>query len=310
MRSMISSQHKIYQNQKQPSLWMLLGIAQCIVWFVYLPHFSKLYWERIFGSLSTEASEIILSMIGPLWFTMYTMIMIPIYYVEHPFFEQHKIQYDRVWPWKDPSKQVRIEFWKCCIRSISYTIVNFFILIPLLLILKVKINRWLDLPMTSFSLEDWPTYQDLLIENICMTVLHEFGFYMTHKWMHSNPFLYRYHKIHHEYKMNVCIAAQHNHPVDSLLSIVTPAILSTAIVKPHSFTTFQWGLWVLYANLDDHVGYAFPWSAVRWFPTAALTDEHEFHHSKNLGCYGSKLNIFNLLFGGYEHYKKTKQIKI
>ena len=29
-----------------------------------------------------------------------------------------------------------------------------------------------------------------------------------------------------------------------------------------------------------------PRSACRWFPFSASTDEHEFHHSKNLGCFG------------------------
>ena len=50
------------------------------------------------------------------------------------------------------------------------------------------------------------------------------------------------------------------------------------------------------------VGYAFPWSPVRWFPFANQTDQHEFHHSKNLGCFASKLNIYDKIFDSEKPY--------
>lgn len=57
-------------------------------------------------------------------------------------------------------------------------------------------------------------------------------------------------------------------------------------------------LWLLLGRVlaDDHCGYAFPWSPVRWFPLSANTDQHEFHHSKNMGCFASKLAIYDQLF--------------
>jgi sterol desaturase/sphingolipid hydroxylase (fatty acid hydroxylase superfamily) len=54
-----------------------------------------------------------------------------------------------------------------------------------------------------------------------------------------------------------------------------------------------------YMTVDDHCGYAFPWSPVRWFPLSANTDQHEFHHSKNMGCFASKLAIYDQLFDRY-----------
>ena len=86
-------------------------------------------------------------------------------------------------------------------------------------------------------------------------------------------------------------------------------MLAVSLVRPHSSTLFQSVLWTMYANLDDHVGYAFPWSPVRWFPCSASTDEHEFHHGVNLGCFASKLSVFNSLLGGYEHYARYKEGK-
>jgi len=130
--------------------------------------------------------------------------------------------------------------------------------------------------------------------------------------MHSHKWLYqKFHKVHHEYTHNTLLAAQHNHPVDFIVSVVGPAALTTAIVAPHSVVQFQWIVWTVVANLDDHVGYAFPWSPVRWFvPLASLTEHHEYHHSVNRGCYSSKINVYEQLFqteGTFGEWNKKRQ---
>jgi sterol desaturase/sphingolipid hydroxylase (fatty acid hydroxylase superfamily) len=114
----------------------------------------------------------------------------------------------------------------------------------------------------SFSMEEWPTLYEMGRDILTLAITHEFGFYMTHRLMHSTPFLYQFHKVHHEYKQNNVLSAQHFHPVDYFISIGGPAVLATTIVKPHSFTQFVFGVWLLTANFDDHLGYNFPWSPV------------------------------------------------
>ena len=84
--------------------------------------------------------------------------------------------------------------------------------------------------------------------------------------MHTYPKLYKHHKVHHEYKQNSILSSQHFNPIDYLFSIAGPAILTSALVRPHGITHLQIGLYIVTANLDDHLGYAFPWSPVRWFP--------------------------------------------
>jgi sterol desaturase/sphingolipid hydroxylase (fatty acid hydroxylase superfamily) len=133
-------------------------------------------------------------------------------------------------------------------------------------------------------------------------VISDFGFYATHRLMHL-PKLYRFHKVHHEYKNNDILAAQHFHPIDFFISIASPVLLTTVFVRPHAFTQFMAGLWIFTANLDDHIGYAFPWSPVRWFPLSAGTDAHEFHHQVNMGCYGSKFQIWDAIFQTDKVYK-------
>ena len=84
--------------------------------------------------------------------------------------------------------------------------------------------------------------------------------------MHTYPKLYKHHKLHHEYKQNSILASQHFNSIDYLFCAAVPAILPSALVRPHEITQLQIGLFLVTTNLDDHLGYAFPWSPVRWFP--------------------------------------------
>jgi sterol desaturase/sphingolipid hydroxylase (fatty acid hydroxylase superfamily) len=294
--------------QRTPSKWMVLAIAQALLFLFGLPPVSRMYWDSIFAPMTKEAGNIFLivgtSQVGLI---LGNLVALPIYYVQHPFFEQFKIQKDLPWPWLDEREHIRSRFWKLITRSMKFTFVNTFMVLPAMTALKVYfLDDLMGTPIKEsfFSTDDehWPGTMKNITDLICLTTLHEFGFYAGHRLMHAKPFLYKYHKIHHEFKMNVTMAAQHNHTVDYFFSMATPALLATSVVNPHSFTLFQWTIWVIVANLDDHAGYEFPWSPVRWFPLSAASDEHEFHHSKNLGCFASKISIFNTLFGGYEAY--------
>eukprot|EP00534_Pseudo-nitzschia_fraudulenta_P007368 CAMPEP_0201194660 /NCGR_PEP_ID=MMETSP0851-20130426/149533_1 /ASSEMBLY_ACC=CAM_ASM_000631 /TAXON_ID=183588 /ORGANISM="Pseudo-nitzschia fraudulenta, Strain WWA7" /LENGTH=362 /DNA_ID=CAMNT_0047481367 /DNA_START=83 /DNA_END=1169 /DNA_ORIENTATION=+ len=309
-----------FLNQRKPSVWMLVAILQSLFWLFGIPIFCRKYvWDHFFGFLvslhpywGNEIAYVTMSLYTPVFFLVsYNLVMIPIYAGGYPFFERYKIQQDVRWPWFDPRPKVRKEFWKLSFRSMKLAAFNLLVVVPFLLIVKVYVEKEVlqTLRPIVFGTDDdhWPSTSKNIQDIMTLTVIHEFLFFQAHKMMHSYPFLYQYHKVHHEYKMNNTLAAQHNHPVDYILSIAGPAVLSLALVpSSHTISQFQWILWLLWANLDDHVGYAFPWSPVRWFPGSASTDEHEFHHSKNMGCFGSKISVYGMLFGGYEHYDKAR----
>lgn len=301
-------------NQKDPSVWMILAMAQTYFWFFGIPAICHRYWDSIFGSMSTMKANFVLGVVAvPGLFILFSLLMLPIYYIQHPFLEQYKIQPSCPWPWlvdENNSEKVRRDFWALSKRSVKLTFINVFCILPVLIAIQVYVNEKLgisDPHEFDTSPEFWPprTFQTLQ-DIISLTVVHELGFYVTHRLMHSYPFLYKYHKVHHEYKTNTVLASMHNHPIDFILSIGGPGLLAKSLMRTHSITSFQSLLWILYSNVDDHCGYSFPWSPVRWFPFSATTDEHEFHHAKNLGCFGSKLTIWNTIFGGYDTYSKHK----
>jgi len=280
-------------------VWTALAVGQSLVWFFALPPLFKPYWEGLWGGLAPLTQQLVLNQLVVLYFIAAAILMIPIYAGNMPFFEQFKIS-SKVWAWRSAKKQERDDFWALTRRSLTLFAINVCCIVPVLTALKYFIMSKFTADM-SFTTDDWPSYPTLFAHNVALTLVHEFGFYWCHRLAH-HPNLYTYHKVHHDYQQNTILASQHEHPIDYIVTIATPALLALAIINPHSFTLFHWMAWLIVANIDDHVGYAFPWSPVRWFWFAASTDQHEFHHSKNMGCFASKLGVFDWWFESERPY--------
>ena len=287
--------------------WRLFGACLSAAWFVTVPILCKPYWEQIWSLPLLEnplAKQILLNEMGFLYFVAATITMLPIYAGNFQFFEQYKIC-EREWDWRSENKEIRDAFWTLTKKSIVLYFFNYGILVPLL-----TVGKYLVLgDNMSFSVSDWPDLQTLLIQNILMTLIHEFFFYWSHRLAHI-PSLYRFHKVHHEYKQNTILASMHEHPIDYIVTIAGPALLTIMIVQPHSFTLFMWIAWVIVANIDDHCGYEFPWNPVRWFWMAGGTDMHEYHHSGNLGCFASKLALYDVIFDSKTNWQNWRSKRL
>ena len=289
-------------QQKTLSIYTILAVTQSIFWLCMLPYLCRQIWPLVFGKIQSPImKELVLNQTPLILFCCYGLCILPIYYIQHPLFEQFKIEPTKPWPWLDQRVKTRQDFWKLVKKSCKLCSFNLLVLVPLATLFKGLILHLFCIHQNycsfiSFNDEDWPSTFELIKHNITLTLLHELFFHCTHRIMHIYPSLYKYHKVHHEYKNNIFLSAQHNHPVDYILSIAGPVLLALTIVKPHSFTQCQWAIYTVYTNLDDHVGYSFPFSPVRWFPFASLTQEHEFHHSVNVGCFSSKLDLYEKLF--------------
>mmetsp|Transcript_8203 Transcript_8203/g.17962 ORF Transcript_8203/g.17962 Transcript_8203/m.17962 type:complete len:318 (+) Transcript_8203:41-994(+) len=281
-------------RQRQPSIFMLLGAILSGLWFFAVPPLQKSCWESLFSNLDATVAEMVVWAIPFPYFLIYcTFAALPVYYLRSPFLDQYKISREE-WPWFSDSDAVHADFRRISMRAFVQDMTAFCLFLPLLALARAFFFPSRNM---SFSLDDWPNYWELAMDNLRLALLHEFLFYWTHRMMHSFPGLYKYHKVHHEFKQNNVLSAQYFHPVDFFLSIGIPAVITTAIVKPHACTQIHFGLWLLSANFDDHLGYAFPWTPFRWFPFSAGTDAHEFHHSVNMGCYSSKLSLWDWIFG-------------
>jgi sterol desaturase/sphingolipid hydroxylase (fatty acid hydroxylase superfamily) len=284
------------KSMERKYLWRVVAICLSLIWFFVTPVILKPHWEWFWSPFSPVMKQILLNEMGFFYFAIATALMLPIYAGNFNFFEQFRIC-ERDWDWKSEKPEVRSAFWALSRRSLALFFFNYGLLVPAL-----TFGKYLLLgDNMSFSVEDWPSYQTLFVHNIAMTLIHEIGFYWSHRLAHL-PSLYKFHKVHHEYKQNTILASMHEHPIDYIITIAGPALLTVVVVAPHSFTLFQWIAWIIVANIDDHCGYEFPFSPVRWFWMAGGTDMHEFHHSKNLGCFASKLALYDFLFDSKQKY--------
>jgi len=166
---------------------------------------------------------------------------------------------------------------------------------------SVYIDTFLDMHETchifptsapSFDVvEDWPSYWELTVEVqwFHMCLLHEFGFYVTHRMndaqSHTSICIKNFTRsMTNTNKITSYMVAQPNTTIPSITLFpsyhprYSIADCHSLWTPTHSVTQFQFAVWILVTNLDDHCGYSFPWSPVRWFPFASLTEQHEFHH--------------------------------
>lgn len=132
----------------------------------------------------------------------------------------------------------------------------------------------------------------------------DFFFYLTHRTLHLPRIYPHIHKIHHEHKVTICIAAQYAHPIEFIfgncLTIATgPFILGK---RMHLVTLLTWYAIRGVESVEGHSGYEFPWSPFRIVPFAVDDAYHAFHHSANIGNYSSFFTIWDTVWGSNKEY--------
>jgi sterol desaturase/sphingolipid hydroxylase (fatty acid hydroxylase superfamily) len=111
----------------------------------------------------------------------------------------------------------------------------------------------------------------------------------------------------------VSIAAEYAHPIEFAISNHWPFFSGLFLLgsKTHFSVLIIWSLFRLIETTDDHSGYEFPWSVFRLLPFGGDATYHDFHHSKNVGNYGSFTTIWDSLFNTnkefYEAYPENSR---
>lgn len=61
-------------------------------------------------------------------------------------------------------------------------------------------------------------------------------FYGAHRYFHSNRELYKYHKVHHEFKQPLGIRAAYSHPIDFIFGNFIPFAIVPILLKTNTLT--------------------------------------------------------------------------
>lgn len=111
----------------------------------------------------------------------------------------------------------------------------------------------------------------ILFDIAVLIACEEIGFYYVHRALHSK-YLYRFHKVHHEWRTPIAMAAIYCHPVEHLFCNLLPIFGGLLILGSHVVTCWIWIAAVYFTVLYDHSGYHFPF----FFSSEA----HSFHHRR------------------------------
>lgn len=142
----------------------------------------------------------------------------------------------------------------------------------------------------------------LIASVFLMTAIHDTYFYWTHKLMHSNKWLYQFHKIHHQSHNPTPWTAFSFHPVEALLSLgIIPLIIF--IVPTHPLALLLFLTFMTIYNVFIHLGYEI-FSKKRFFHFIGkwknTTTDHDLHHE--IGGrfnYGLYFSIWDRMMGTY-----------
>lgn len=168
-------------------------------------------------------------------------------------------------------------------ECLIHNIISHFIIQPIGLyyayesFLKYDMNIFRPIPSVLIILRDLLIY----------IAINDTLFYWGHRLLHHKS-IYKYiHKKHHRFNVNVGICSEFAHPVEDILANMLPTLLGAFIMHSHPFTLWIWLIIRISETIDAHSGYYFPCSPFKLFSFQGGAERHDFHHSHNVGCYGS-----------------------
>lgn len=110
-------------------------------------------------------------------------------------------------------------------------------------------------------------------------------FFYSHWALHWPPLYSRIHKIHHQFKAPIPLAATYAHPLEVFLANALPLAVGPILMKSHIFTTWLWFIVAILGTQFHHGGYRFFFMPEYWMQP----DFHDLHHAQfnvNFGLMG------------------------
>lgn len=163
----------------------------------------------------------------------------------------------------------------------------------------------------------------ILMYTVSLFVVSDFSRYWLHRFLHTIPFLWEFHKVHHSAKVLTPITFYRVHPVENLLfglryslsiGVVTGvfihffgAMIDIYSVLGVNIIVFVFSIFG--SNLrHSHVAFSFGNKIEKWFISPK---QHQVHHSRKYfdKNYGGTLAVWDRVFGTLKLSKEVKVLK-
>jgi sterol desaturase/sphingolipid hydroxylase (fatty acid hydroxylase superfamily) len=144
-------------------------------------------------------------------------------------------------------------------------------------------------------------------------IILDFFHYWSHRMLHLNKHLYRNtHKTHHQHANPIFINAYYFSPLDLILSISIPMML-TIIILPYNLSLFEFlmiSVYKQYTELAGHSGKilapASSFPQCIWLPRLLqielYAEDHHAHHKINNCNFAKRFSLWDKVFRTYKHY--------
>lgn len=233
-------------------------------------------------------------------------------------------------------KQMRINlshklwFHKSAILDYKYFLVSFFIktlLIVPIVFSAAEVTMYVyELLLDYFGyvkIKNFSYMQVVVLYTLTLFVVSDFSRYWVHRFLHTIPFLWEFHKVHHSAKVLNPITFYRVHPVENLLfglryslsiGIVSGVFIylfgaMISVYEIFGANIFLYVFSLLGSNLrHSHIKLAYPKSVEN---VLISPFQHQLHHStkytnKNFGGY---LSVWDNMFGTLQTSKNILQKK-
>jgi methylsterol monooxygenase len=169
-------------------------------------------------------------------------------------------------------------------KTVKLTALNVVLITPLFNVVTYPLVAWRGMPC-GYEL---PSFWTAICHLAAFAIVEEFGFYYSHRLLHHRRLYKHIHKIHHEWTAPVSLVSLYCHPVEFILSNVSPLFLGPLIMGSHLSLLWVWYTIALFNTVHVHSGYHLP-----FMPSS---EAHDFHHYSFNNMFGA-LGILDRFHG-------------
>ena len=171
--------------------------------------------------------------------------------------------------------------------------------------------EWLGAPA-----EQWlPTWASAAVATVVLFVAYEATYYQDHYLMHRVPFLWRFHKVHHQAESLSILTGYRIHPVEAIgfsnllalnLGVISALLQWTLGAGVSAWTIGSVNLLIVVLNVAlSNLQHSHLWIGFgpRWGKWIIGPAHHQIHHSTDPAHFnrnlGSVLTVFDRMFGTF-----------
>jgi len=205
-------------------------------------------------------------------------------------------------------------------------IVNIVFIVPLIFSAKsvaLNTNRFLHQNFGYFENTIFSYSQIILLYTICIFVFSDFTRYFLHRFLHTIPILWEFHKVHHSARVLTPITFYRTHPVENLLfglryslsiGFVTGIFIYFFGAKIDIYTFFGVNIFIFIFSIfgsnlrHSHIAFGYFSFIEKWFISPK---QHQIHHDKKYfnKNYGGYIAVWDRVFGTLALSKDIKVLK-